>query len=138
MHVQPPYNYVPPRLAPVARGQVPAKPPVARGQQPDQPPAPLQMPAPEALGIKLSKNEAPLDWDQLRQQLDRLGASSFQLERQGNGFRFACRLPAGSLEGMGDTEAEAVRSTGTVVEFVDGLPFPSRSEDVGVALSRTI
>ena len=68
------------------------------------------MPAPESFGIRLgAKNDTPLDWNQLRQQLDRLGASSFQLEKQGDGYRFACRLPSGMLEGNGATEAEAVR-----------------------------
>jgi hypothetical protein len=68
------------------------------------------MPAPEQLGIQLGKKEAPLDWDWLRREVDRLGADGFQLEKHGSGFRFSCRLPGGAVEGFGDTEAEAVRN----------------------------
>jgi hypothetical protein len=93
-----------------ARAQAPIikVPPVIRAQAPDTPS--LAMPAPESFGIRLGQNEeAPLDWNQLRQQLDKLGANSFQLEKQGSGFRFTCRLPSGSLEGLGASEGEAVR-----------------------------
>jgi hypothetical protein len=67
------------------------------------------MPEPEQLGIRLGKSVAPLDWNVLRRQLDELGASSFQLEKRGTGYRFACQTSAGIVEGMGGTEAEAVR-----------------------------
>jgi hypothetical protein len=91
-----------------ARAQAPVKAPVVRAQIPDPPS--LAMPAPESFGIRLGqKEEAPLDWNQLRQQLEKLGASSFQLEKHGPGFRFTCRLPSGSLEGLGASEGEAAR-----------------------------
>jgi hypothetical protein len=85
--------------------------PVVRGQIPAAEPTTLKIPAPEELGIRLGGSEQRqdrLDWDQLRQRLDRLGASSFQLEKRGNGFYFECKLPTGEVEGVGTTEAEAV------------------------------
>jgi hypothetical protein len=108
MPVQPPpFGYNPAR-PPVARAQGPAKPPVARGQIPDEAPRALKMPSPDELGIKLERNNKPLDWDQLRDQLDRLGATSFRLDKDGDGFRFVCVLPSGSVEATGSTEAAAV------------------------------
>jgi hypothetical protein len=103
------YNQGQPRPSQqLARAPAPLKAPVVRGQVPDLPA--LAMPGPEAFGIRLgAKEETPLDWNQLRQQLDKLGASSFQLDKQGAGYRFACRLPSGSLEGIGASEGEAVR-----------------------------
>jgi hypothetical protein len=93
------------------RGQAPARAPVVRGQAPAETSAPLKVPTPEELGIRLgaAAPEAPLDWNQLRRKLDELGATGFRLDRQGAGFRFVCLLPAGDLEGAGTTEAEAVR-----------------------------
>ena len=70
----------------------------------------MKIPAPEELGIRLGKEEAPLDWNQLRRQLEQMGATSFRLDRDGAGFRFCCQLSAGPLEGVGRTEAEAVRT----------------------------
>jgi hypothetical protein len=107
-----PYNQSQPRQGqPTARApQAPIikVPPVVRAQAPDTPS--LAIPGPESFGIRLGpKEETPLDWNQLRQQLDKLGASSFQLEKHGSGFRFACRLPSGGLEGLGASEGEAVR-----------------------------
>ncbi len=99
---------------PTARAPVGSKPPVVRAQAPDPPT--LAMPAPESFGIRLGhKDETPLDWNQLRQQLDRLGASSFQLEKHGDGYRFACRLPSGAIEGLGASESDAVRAALTMV-----------------------
>ena len=77
------------------------KPPIVRGQMPAREPSLLKLPAPDELGIRLGDKEKPLDWDLLRQQLDRLGAGSFQLEKQGTGYRFACQLPSGAVEGGG-------------------------------------
>jgi hypothetical protein len=85
--------------------------PVVRGQIPASEPTTLKIPGPEELGIRLAGPEPRrdrLDWDQLRQRLDRLGASSFQLEKRGTGFYFECKLPSGEVEGVGTTEAEAV------------------------------
>jgi hypothetical protein len=98
-----------PQRGVAARGQAPTKSPVVRGQAPVERPATLKAPTPEELGIRLGKAEAPLDWNQLRRQLDQLGATSFQLDKHGNGFRFACRMTAGVVEGVGASEAEAVR-----------------------------
>ncbi len=81
-----------------------------RGQSPEPVPAKLYLPAPEELGIRLYKPEPKLDWNLLRDRLERLGASRFQLERLGTKFRFECTLPTGVVEGVGDTEAAAVRS----------------------------
>jgi hypothetical protein len=69
----------------------------------------LKVPTPEELGIRLGKSDAPIDWNQLRRQLDQLGATSFQLDKHGNGYRFACQLKAGLVEAVGSTEGEAVR-----------------------------
>ena len=82
--------------------------PVVRGQMPDAP-ATLKMPAPEQLGIRLNKADAPLDWDQLRQQIDEIGADSFQLDKHASGYRFTCELPGRTIEGIGACEADAVR-----------------------------
>jgi hypothetical protein len=85
--------------------------PIVRGQIPAAEPTTLKIPAPEEFGIRLGGPEQRrdrLDWDQLRQRLDGLGARSFQLEKQGTGFYFECKLPSGTVEGVGSTEAEAV------------------------------
>jgi hypothetical protein len=69
------------------------------------------MPSPEELGIRLGKSAAPLDWNQLRRQLDELGASSFQLEKHGQGYRFVFQNSGGkTVEGLGNSEGEAVRA----------------------------
>jgi hypothetical protein len=105
------YGYVPPLLkSPLARGQAPARPPVVRGQAPEEKPIALKLPPPEELGITLKRNDAPLDWNALRQQLDQLGAASFQLDKHGSGYRFACQLRGRSVEGFGATEGDAVRT----------------------------
>lgn len=91
--------------------RAPAQPklPVIRSQTPDAPS--LAMPGPEAFGIRLGKkDDTPLDWNDLRQKLEQLGVSSFQLEKHGEGFRFACRLTSGVIEGLGASEGEAVRA----------------------------
>jgi hypothetical protein len=99
---------------PLARAQAP----VIRGQAPEPGPAPassvLKMPAPEELGIRLgqkapAQKEQPLDWNQLRAQIEKLGAKSFQLDKHADGYRFACQLPQGSIEGTGRSESEAVQ-----------------------------
>jgi len=89
---------------------------VVRGQAPEPAPSPtaLKMPAPEELGIRLGQNapvqkEQPLDWNRLRARIEQLGAKSFQLDKQGDGYRFACQLPGGMIEGTGRSENEAVQ-----------------------------
>jgi hypothetical protein len=107
---QPPYGYNPRNVAvaaPAARAQT--KPPVVRGQIPDNAPAPLTMPTPEEVGIRFGSAPSALDWDQLRTQLDRLGVRDFQLDKHGSGYRFACRLPSGPVDGIGTSEVEAVK-----------------------------
>lgn len=70
----------------------------------------LKMPAPEELGIRLGMAETPLDWNQLRKQLDEAGARSFQLEKHGAGYRFACEISGRQIEGIGRNESAAVRT----------------------------
>lgn len=94
---------------PQALAPMQPRPPVVRGQGPET--TSLSMPAPETFGIRLGEtNNQPLDWNGLRQKLDRLGAISFQLEKQGTGYRFSCRLPNGQVDGVGVSESEAVQA----------------------------
>jgi hypothetical protein len=100
-------SYPPPQQQAAVRPQQRSA-PVARGQSPEEPKVkPLPpMPTPEQLGVSLPK---PTDWSELRVRLDRLGASHFQLTKQGDGWRFTCQLPSGrTLEGAGSTDADAV------------------------------
>jgi hypothetical protein len=94
------------------------RPAVARGQKPDEPaarPAPrklaLEMPSPEALGVPVPA--APPDWAELRVRLDRLGATSFSLAKETDGYRFTCQVPTAggsrTVEGRAATEAGAVQ-----------------------------
>jgi hypothetical protein len=79
-------------------------------------PPKLELPPPEALGIRVPQPAAPLDWTALRVRLDRLGAKQFSSERlPEGGYRFRCQLPSAdparprTAEGRAATEAEAVR-----------------------------
>jgi hypothetical protein len=66
------------------------------------------MPTPEQLGIAPPK---PVDWNDLRVRLDRIGASSFQLTQHPDGWHFTCRLPNGrQLESRGTSDADAVQN----------------------------
>jgi hypothetical protein len=82
-----------------------------RGQSPDESHSikPLPpMPTPEQLGIVPPK---PVDWNDLRVRLDRIGASSFQLTQHPDGWHFTCRLPNGrQLESRGTSDADAVQN----------------------------
>jgi hypothetical protein len=76
------------------------------------------MPSPEQLGIVQGQTKPSdmVDWTRTRQCLDRLGATSFQMEKldQG-GFRFLCLLPTGKpgcnhrVEAVAASEADAIR-----------------------------
>jgi hypothetical protein len=92
------------------RGQAPKKDVVARGQASAEARVMLKMPAPEELGIRLGMTETPLDWNQLRKRLDEVGARSFQLEKQGAGYRFACEISGRQIVGIGSNESAAVRT----------------------------
>jgi hypothetical protein len=111
--------------------QQPPAPRVVRGQRPDDqispiPPAPtlrpvpLRMPSPEELGVADAKRlENPsIDWSAVHNQLDRLGATCFHLERlPEGGCRITCLLPTNQqgrthrIEAASSTEAEALRLT---------------------------
>jgi hypothetical protein len=132
---QPPAGYGSPRPQPPARPslvqqQAPG-PRVIRGQRPDEPvptaslapiirQAVLRMPSPEELGVADSKRLDPpsLDWTAVHNQLDRLGATCFHLERTAKGgYRITCLLPTDQpgrthrIEAEASTEADAVRLT---------------------------
>ena len=117
----------PPKYSSVAQQQTPA-PRVVRGQRPDEPaPEPaapivrasvLRMPSPQELGVGDAKRpENPsVDWAAVHSQLDRLGATCFQLERTLEGsLRITCLLPTEErgrshrIEAQASSEAEAVR-----------------------------
>jgi hypothetical protein len=105
---QQPRPSVPPQQQAAVRPQSRSA-PIVRGQSPDEPrtvkPLP-PMPTPEQLGVPVPK---PVDWNDLRVRLDRIGASGFQLTQQTDGWRFTCRLPNGrQLEARGTSDADAV------------------------------
>ena len=80
-----------------------------RGQAPELQSKRLSLPEPETLGIQLPKSvRKELDWSQLRKRLDELGALSFRLDKEGQGYRFFCQLPDESRQAFGLSEAEAV------------------------------
>ena len=52
----------------------------------------------------------PVDWNDLRVRLDRIGASGFQLTQDIDGWRFTCTLPnGGQLDARGTSDADAVQ-----------------------------
>lgn len=76
----------------------------------------MVMPSPEELGLASRSRSAaaPMDWTAIRQRLDALGISGFQLQRLPNGsFRFSCELPTGQgampIRGEAPTEEGAVQ-----------------------------
>jgi hypothetical protein len=130
VYAQPPvYNQQPQAVRPAQPQIVPPTqqaaiprmppPPVVRGQMPDEAvtrPAPrkppLEMPAPEALGVPVPP--PPPDWTDLRVRLDRLGATHFSLEKAADGYHFTCQLPSANgttrtVTAQGATEADAVQ-----------------------------
>lgn len=106
----PAQTYVPPRLE-SPRASAPKL--VARGQSDDAPPA-IRIPTPEELGLgtgRLVTGDEPLDWSMVEKKLDAAGATGYQVEKTGTGFRFTCQLPSGAVTGRGATKGEAVRNT---------------------------
>lgn len=102
-----PGGYVPPKLQSV-KAESPKS--VVRGQTPDTPQ--FRIPTPEELGVSMSRPAAvdePLDWAAVERKLDAAGATSFQVEKTADGFRFSCQLASGMVTGHGATRAEAVR-----------------------------
>jgi hypothetical protein len=75
------------------------------------------MPSPEALGIAAPQQALPasVDWAAVHNQLDRIGATCFHLERTQDGCRLTCLLPAREsgrlhrIEAQAASEAEVVR-----------------------------
>lgn len=101
--------YVPPRLA-SPRDRAPTV--VARGQNNDAPPA-VRIPTPEELGLGTTRSVGvpeSLDWSMVERRLEAIGATGYQVEKTGTGFRFTCQLPAGAVTGRGASKGEAVRN----------------------------
>ena len=74
---------------------------------------PLALPQPEQLGFSAKKKAAEVNWDEVRQRLQRLKIASFHLQKlpNGKGFRFICALPGGpgrQVQAEAATEAEAI------------------------------
>jgi hypothetical protein len=76
------------------------------------------MPTPEELGVAAVKRpeNATIDWGAVHEQLDRLGATCFHLERMSGGAcRITCLLPTDQqgrshcIEASASSEAEAIR-----------------------------
>ena len=78
------------------------------------------MPSPEELGVADAKrlDHSSIDWTAVHNQLDRLGANCFHLERTPKGgYRMSCLLPTNQrdrshrIEAEASSEADAVRLT---------------------------
>jgi hypothetical protein len=74
---------------------------------------PLKLPTPEQVGISAKKRVAEVNWDDVRQRLQRLKIASFHLQKLPNaqGFRFICALPGGpgkQVQAEALTESEAI------------------------------
>jgi hypothetical protein len=88
------------------------------------------MPSPQELGVADVKLPANLsiDWTAVHNQLDRLGATCFHLERAATGgYRITCLLPTNQpgrthrIEAEAPTEAEAVQlALSKVRQWADG------------------
>src|SRR5260370_22198928 len=81
--------------------------------QPNRP-EPIRMPSPAELGLGCAtapKTDA-VNWGDIRQRMERLNVSGFQLDRIPSGYRFTCVVPAsGGLQRLtaeAVTEAEAI------------------------------
>jgi hypothetical protein len=105
-----------PSLTPAPRAQVQLREPepleeVAR--------APLKMPAPEDLGLG-SAARATVDWADVHNRLDRLGALSFyQQKLAGGGYRVTFLLSTGKADRARQIEAEADSVAGAVTLALD-------------------
>ena len=78
---------------------------------PKQSLAPLEMPAPELLGLSVKSRSSEVNWDEVRSRLQRLHAVSFHSQRIPGGFRFTCALPGGvgrQLQAAAANEADAI------------------------------
>jgi|GEM_PF-4876076 len=111
---QQPQQIVPPR--PIIRAQRGEDPPAAPRQTAARPTL-LSIPSPEELGVAKADNVA-VDWTTVHNQLNRMGASCFHLEKLANGgCRITCLLPSGQegrsrrIEAEAASEAEAIRAT---------------------------
>jgi hypothetical protein len=114
--------------ASVAQQQPARSRPVFRAQREDDPVrttpvvsrvAPIVLPTPEQLGVGLSKGSErkAIDWANVHDRLDRLGASCFHQQKMPEGgYRITCLLPTAQserthrIEAQAATEAEAVRA----------------------------
>ena len=97
--------------------------PTIRLQAPDtlltKPAAPVALPSPEALGIRMSAAPAPaaaiLDWNLAHARMQRLGALGIHVDRLPQGIRVTLILPAGQqlthhVEVVAQSEAVAVNT----------------------------
>jgi hypothetical protein len=101
--------------------------PIIRAQREDDPArtpvasrvAPIVLPTPEQLGVGLSKESQrkAIDWANVHDRLERLGASCFHQQKvPEGGYRITCLLPTAQserthrIEAQAATEAEAVRA----------------------------
>jgi hypothetical protein len=112
---QQPQQIVPPR--PIIRAQRGDDPPAAPRQTAVRP-TPLSIPSPEELGVARATDNVAVDWTTVHNQLNRMGASCFHLEKLANGgCRITCLLPGGQqgrsrhIEAEAASEAEAIRAT---------------------------
>ena len=108
--------------APVVRAKgeddpAPARPPVA---PPAPLPAALSLPSPEQLGVARgnSANRPVVDWGEVQQRLDRLGAISLHQQKLlDGGYRVTCVLPAvqggrnSQVQADGENLAQAIGRT---------------------------
>jgi hypothetical protein len=97
-----PVNQVPVNAA-LAAGQNPQ--PTIRGQSPDAPVAsptsPFVLPTPQQLGLvpaQAAAALAPIDWNDLRTRLHKLGAVGFHLDQVGGQWRAQLRVPVNAQE----------------------------------------
>jgi hypothetical protein len=110
------YNQAPPQYV---QTPIPQR-PVIRAAPPDQKtvvqPEPPRLPAPESVGIK-SVKPGEVDWNATHAYMVSIGVKTSTMERVENGYRFSVVMPTAEaarptyrIEGVGPTEAEAVRS----------------------------
>ena len=74
--------------------------------------APIIMPSPDQLGLGAKAKSVEVNWDEVRDRMQRLKVTSFHLQKLSNGFRFICALPGGpgrQVQAEAATEAEAIQ-----------------------------
>lgn len=106
---------------PKARVRMQMEEPQAASPRPQE--QPLQMSSPEKLGVIAKKRTDEVNWDEVRQRLQRLKVASFHLQKlpNGQGFRFICALPGGpgrQVNAEASTEAEAIDQALAQVEIM--------------------